>query len=302
MGYDSTGGVIEMNEIFPRSGNGAIGAVTFPLIAMLISFWMVLPLRADTVTLTDGTRYADVKIIRDRADFIVRFKNGRVLKVREDQINKVEVLPRSWRDPESGKTPRRRQRTAGKKGGHAEPVAEQTKPRSAKSLGVSGGGIIWRSALFPGWGQMRRGDTWRGRFFASLFTGSVLYVYTTNRHYRTAVKDQERMSALSIYPPIPGIGSPIADFNLTAVMYDLYRFDNQRAAVDRNYSDFRNALLLAAGVYLAALIDAVVVPVVSPGPLATGRDRFRNGSTGTGLRSDFDKREVRYSLIYSRRL
>ena len=128
------------------------------------------------------------------------------------------------------------------------------------------GGALWRSAVLPGWGQYRSGQTWKA---AGMLGGTLVSLFLVSRarsDYLAAEREYNSTSSLAILFPSDRESIPLTLLNLVqsgAIQ------DRQNEAAGRG----QLFLGLLGGVYLYNLIDAAFFGRPVPAAKAAAWDR-----------------------------
>ncbi len=139
---------------------------------------------------------------------------------------------------------------------------KESEPRSTTAE-ISPLRALAYSAIFPGVGQWFSGRKSTAGTYAALGAGSLFLVYEGGRLYRNSLRDYEQLNnpfsqsglisaglGVSVVPSPQTLAEPAAQAAYSNV------FEDQRAAVDRQYTNYRKAGLLFGTVYLINLADA----------------------------------------------
>lgn len=114
-------------------------------------------------------------------------------------------------------------------------------------------GIVLRSALFPGWGQMSNGKTYRGLLYSTLFIGGLAYGNSQMSQWRGAANRFDSGNQLTTLAYLGKTGMPA-----------LALFSYENAQQDRQAMEERNMNLVHASIavgilYLWNLFDAALL-------------------------------------------
>ena len=145
---------------------------------------------------------------------------------------------------------------------------------SAEAAGGSPWPYVWRSAVLPGWGQIERGDTWRGRIYFGATLLSGLYFYQTHRNYVSAADAYDANADFSI--------AAIASRNLGAQAFAILEEDrlfSERTSAGE--ARFRASILFLS-LYFVNLLDAYSFSLGTPSP---GQAGDAEDETGWQLRT-----------------
>lgn len=164
------------------------------------------------------------------------------------------------------------------------------------------GSFLWNSALIPGWGQMRAGDTIRGTVYTPLILtglGSASGAFRTWKSARNQLNSTNRMNTLLL---VSGKATPLTSFY----------FNNQarasRGIANQKNSEIIGATAFAGIVYLINLVDAAFFSK-EPHSLARGGGERKEGvtiesytvqlETQDSLRISAESRDFRVDVRYS---
>ena len=110
-------------------------------------------------------------------------------------------------------------------------------------------GIIWRSALLPGLGQMTHGRTTMGVIYMGAFAGAAGYHYMNYKSYNDAKGELEVM---------------VNKYNSTTNPSDKYNLatdiNTKQSEVDDAYNKAKTSIWFPIGVYAISLLDAILYP------------------------------------------
>lgn len=200
-----------------------------------VLFVLLLPtdaIQADVIRLRDGKTISGVIVSQTRDHIMVRFPGGRVRRLEKSRITQIQyqvaevtAAERRQIDQEVARALEKRRATlvtrlraeiadlkrlvaaAEKAGarGEKQPANAPKKQRGRASLDGSTGPSeltidrhsLWRSAIVPGWGQWHRGQRSRGAVFLGGFTVALGFAYEARTRYRSALRDYERLPAVS---------------------------------------------------------------------------------------------------------
>ncbi|MCR9143244.1 MAG: hypothetical protein NXI24_13395 [bacterium] len=135
----------------------------------------------------------------------------------------------------------------------------------------TGSGALWRSAIFPGWGQLHQERRSAGLAFGFAGLASLLHLQNSFAHFRAAGDEELQLSRL-LFGAGAGLGSP-ATAGAGLALADAAR--NDRAAARER---LQLANLIFAGVYILNFLD------VFPG-LAASRTNAGEPSGAGGARA-----------------
>ncbi|MDH5655816.1 MAG: DUF5683 domain-containing protein [Spirochaetia bacterium] len=108
---------------------------------------------------------------------------------------------------------------------------------------------LWRSAIFPGWGQMHRGDNLSGKIFGTTFLVTVLYNYQLRLEYKKNLDLYNNQAAISYLIPQRPVLIPLFALNLIQTQ----SYYEQTKTNIKNVNRFT---YLLTGIYLWNLADA----------------------------------------------
>ncbi|MCB1325030.1 MAG: hypothetical protein H7A21_10135 [Spirochaetales bacterium] len=148
-------------------------------------------------------------------------------------------------------------------GSDDDSAADEAGQGDAQADGAEGSPwpYVWRSAVLPGWGQIERGDTWRGRIYFGATLLSGLYFYQTHRSYVSAADAYDANADFSI--------AAIASRNLGAQAFAILEEDrlfNERSSAGE--ARFRASILFLS-LYFVNLLDAYSFSLGTPSPAPT---------------------------------
>lgn len=125
---------------------------------------------------------------------------------------------------------------------------------TGKSSNASIKDVMWRSAVLPGWGQIKDGRRVKGYLYGSIFLFSVVNWYSKNHEMQVARKYQSHMlNPYNTYAPIPVITDPVLAYYYNKPFYD------QGKLVDKYFKESKRFAFLAVAVYLINLADAYLL-------------------------------------------
>ena len=123
---------------------------------------------------------------------------------------------------------------------------------SNKTTGsLSRSDVLWRSAVLPGWGQIRDGRRGAAYGYGGSFLFAVVSWYSKHTEMKKASEYQGEMyNPYHTWVPLPAITDPLDSYLFNQ------RFEDQRATVNRLYSESRSFALLAGVIYMMNVFDA----------------------------------------------
>ncbi len=166
-------------------------------VILLVSTAVALSLRADTIVLTSGVRYTDVKARPSGQSHVVSFRDGRVLRVPNRSIRSLRPGATTWTRPQVAVRKRADTGTAAAK---TNPKREATQRRRATRLvRITRGdprtivpgrpwGPLVKSAILPGWGQY----SLERRLVGTIFAGAAVSAFAEYWSVRTRHANAER--------------------------------------------------------------------------------------------------------------
>jgi len=110
-------------------------------------------------------------------------------------------------------------------------------------------GIIWRSALLPGFGQINHGRTTTGAIYMGAFAGTAAYFFS---NYKTYNDTQSELDDLTTQ--YNSATDPSEKYNLGL------EINNKQSDLDDAYDKAKTSIWLPIGIYAISLLDAIFYP------------------------------------------
>ena len=110
-------------------------------------------------------------------------------------------------------------------------------------------GIIWRSALLPGFGQINHGRTTTGAIYMGAFVGTAAYFFS---NYKTYNDTQSELDDLTTQ--YNSATDPSEKYNLGL------EINNKQSDLDDAYDKAKTSIWLPIGIYAISLLDAIFYP------------------------------------------
>ena len=253
----------------------------YPYIPIIFAFLLGLTaLQADTVILKSGGKITgkvvdqNPKVIKIKVKGSIRIVQKRnVVRViyrsaaQEEALRKKrEEVERKRREAARKKrieAERKRREAARKKREEAERKRqeaarkkdEKKEPASKNISGVTRSEVLWRSALFPGRGQIYAGNRGPGLATMGIFSGSLLYSMNSLRQSRVfKTRYEDRVSQVLL---LAVSGAALGRFNTNvlsagnvSLAFNLEADKEYKAALER----YNSGLTLAGFIYLGHLL------------------------------------------------
>ena len=201
-------------------------------------------LRAETLILRNGTAVRGNIVSQNEKEVTLKTSGGQTITFGKYQILKIVTKDNvEIKDLRKIKTEEESKLIEEEKKNSPEPSEE-----SGKELSRSG--IIWRSALLPGWGQYKEDRKFAALVFPALILISGAITYQKNLEYRKSIQDADRLNS----PYGPAV-LRIATNPVALYIYNL-PFEAQRHAIDRNYREVQIYGALTVFLYLLNIADA----------------------------------------------
>ena len=219
---------------------------------------------------------------------------------KEEAERKREVESSKKEEPTGGKS------TSSKSAGERRTAMLRRKEEGGgRADSVSPLGALMYSAMLPGWGQWRTQRRPAAGAYGALAAGSLALVYERGRLYRNALRDYSNLNnpfgeagllSAALGAPLVPSAETLANPAAQAAYSNI--FEDQRAAADRQYGNYRKAGLFFGALYFMNLADAYFMHpaifgkgTVTTDPLGAalwsaafpGLGQWRSGRRGEGI-------------------
>lgn len=188
-------------------------------------------------------------------------------RIRTAEAERIRIADEARRQQEIQKAEQARKEEEARK---AEALKKEQDKRNQPPAAISNatfGGVMWRSALLPGWGQWYAGNRWTGIFTGVLFAGAIGYA------------DQERRQALSdrnAYDSDVARNKYLMLMNIDRIGLVFFLDSVSQTQYARRSADYNKSLNAVAFVYVAQLVHAFFTgrTLAAPAPAATSDIHF----------------------------
>ncbi len=193
-------------------------------------------LRSDTVVLRNGERHTGVRaVVQDNYVNIVT-KRGQIRVVPKREVASLVPEPVDWEQDEAQLRAR---------------IAKliQEREQAARARQVEPLSALWRSAILPGWGQLRKGSEFKGFALAGAAALSTVLLYNTTGGHEAAVADRDVARDRTL-----ASGLLTANLGLATVFYA--QGLSAQADVERSAATAARVSIFLLAVYAYNLFDA----------------------------------------------
>jgi flagellar biosynthesis GTPase FlhF len=178
-----------------------------------------------------------------------RIRKEEEARLKKEEEQKQKDLLKVQKEEEQKKIAQEKEAEKERKRKQAEDAA---KLKKAKDSEVGIGSILWRSMLFPGWGQIHADHTKTGIGFSTAFAGSLAYAGSLYTAQASAKKSYFAS------------GNRLTIINITGMIkdpiifpYSIYKDSQNLSAYKAKIQQTNTAAAAAGAVYITSLIHAV---------------------------------------------
>ena len=259
----------------------------------------------------------------------VEAENAR--KAEAERVRKEEAARALAKEESAKKAQKKSNKTAETKAEKKGEAKEAADAKSAKDRGkatpekaaISPLRALGYSAMVPGLGQWKSGRRAAAGAYGALFVGGAALVYDNGRLYRNALRDYGELNnpfsesgLVSAALGSPRVPSAAVLANPAAQAAYSNTFEDQRAAADRQYANYRKAGIFLGAVYALNLADSYLAhpDVLGRGAVTTDRKgallwsaafpglgQWRSGRRGEGILYGFLFSAAAFAAYDSRR-
>lgn len=231
------------------------------ILSVLLWFLLAQPILADRILLRNGQTIEGTIINQSRQQVVVRSAAG-VKRIPKSQIRRIrygKTEPESRRPVIAKKEPE--QKRESKKSNAAQKKADP-EPKPVVERPLDRTGVVWRSAVLPGWGHYAMKERTTGMLYGGAFLGSLiatLYYRDAalryeNKYHSTATDSSGSMGALSLYGP--NVGS--LDGGSTAAIWFAIRDGANKERYQQAIRRYHYSLAVLGGLYVSSLVHAFI--------------------------------------------
>lgn len=244
---------------------------------LLLSF----PIYPDTIILKNGTEIPNAKAIIKKTSVLVIQSNGNRRNIPKNQIKKVVPQEEVWfkkkkhkpkiskkdleeENKELRKENAKLQKENEKLRKENEELEKKLKATTAKKKNRDSiqWDNVWRSGVFPGWGQYRNGNNIRAGVYASLFLGFLYMSYSATKEYTKAKDEQNQtMSAywLTTYSnQTLNSDESVESGTTTGIIPGIYLNENFNNNVNNKKNLAKKMYVATFLVWLTSVVDATL--------------------------------------------